>query len=100
MNPIRFSVRFYKHRIKSRLKRASMATRGLIDLMSGFMYAYQNSARRSMGFSLMKDVFRQADIFSLSWAPLMFRPPWIVIFGKLSKRNVTIAGDAMPPHDS
>ncbi|KAJ6922712.1 hypothetical protein NC652_016382 [Populus alba x Populus x berolinensis] len=31
-----------------------MATRGLIDLMSGFMYAYQNSARRSMGFSLMK----------------------------------------------
>ena len=42
-------------------------------------------------------MFRQADIFSLSWAPLMFRPPWIVIFGKLSRRNVTIAGDAMHP---
>jgi hypothetical protein len=36
--------------IKSRLKRASMATRGLIGLMTGFMYAYQNSARRFMGF--------------------------------------------------
>ena len=42
-------------------------------------------------------MFRQADIFSLSWAPLKFRPPWIVIFGKLSRRNVTIAGDAMHP---
>ncbi|KAG6769680.1 hypothetical protein POTOM_025341 [Populus tomentosa] len=74
-----------------------MATSGLIDLMSGFMYAYQYPARRSMGFFPNEDVFRQADIFSLSWAPLMFRPPWIVIFGKLSKRNVTIAGDAMHP---
>jgi hypothetical protein len=27
-----------------------MATRGLIGLMTGFMYAYQNSARRFMGF--------------------------------------------------
>jgi len=28
---------------------------------------------------------------------LMFRPPWGIIFGKLSKGNVTVAGDAMHP---
>jgi 2-polyprenyl-6-methoxyphenol hydroxylase-like FAD-dependent oxidoreductase len=43
------------------------------------------------------DVVRHADLSSLSWAPLMFRPPWGIIFGKLSKGNVTVAGDAMHP---
>jgi hypothetical protein len=36
--------------IKPGLKGPSMVTGGLIGLMGGFMYAYQNSAGRLMGF--------------------------------------------------
>ncbi|KAJ4704067.1 NADH-ubiquinone oxidoreductase subunit [Melia azedarach] len=36
--------------IKPGLKGPSMVTGGLIGLMGGFMYAYQNSAGRIMGF--------------------------------------------------
>jgi len=43
------------------------------------------------------DVVRHADISTLTWAPLKFRQPWGIIFGKLSKGNVTVAGDAMHP---
>ncbi|XP_011046338.1 PREDICTED: zeaxanthin epoxidase, chloroplastic-like [Populus euphratica] len=43
------------------------------------------------------DVVRHADLSSLSWAPLMLRPPCEIIFGKLSKGNMTVAGDAMHP---
>ncbi|KDP35311.1 hypothetical protein JCGZ_09470 [Jatropha curcas] len=43
------------------------------------------------------DVVRHADLSNLSWAPLTLRKPWDVLFGKLSKGNVTVAGDAMHP---
>ncbi|CAK7337559.1 unnamed protein product [Dovyalis caffra] len=43
------------------------------------------------------DVVRHADLSILTWAPLIFRPPWRVIFGNLDKGNVTVAGDAMHP---
>ncbi|KAK9271786.1 hypothetical protein L1049_002150 [Liquidambar formosana] len=44
-----------------------------------------------------KDIVCHSDLASLSWAPLMFRYPWDVIFGKVSKGNITVAGDAMHP---
>ncbi|XP_074355719.1 monooxygenase 2-like [Apium graveolens] len=34
---------------------------------------------------------------SETWAPLKLRVPWNVIFGKLSKGTITVAGDAMHP---
>ncbi|KAG6737297.1 hypothetical protein POTOM_058811 [Populus tomentosa] len=43
------------------------------------------------------DVVRHADLSTLTWASLKFRQPWGIIFGKLSKGNVTVAGDAMHP---
>ncbi|KAG6738267.1 hypothetical protein POTOM_057876 [Populus tomentosa] len=43
------------------------------------------------------DVVRNADLSTLTWASLKFRQPWGIIFGKLSKGNVTVAGDAMHP---
>ncbi|KAB1210330.1 FAD-dependent urate hydroxylase [Morella rubra] len=42
-------------------------------------------------------VVQRSDLSTLTWAPLMFRPPWDMIFGNLSKGNVTVAGDAMHP---
>lgn len=36
--------------IKPGIKGPSMVTGGLIGVMGGFMYAYQNSAGRIMGF--------------------------------------------------
>ncbi|XP_050373839.1 monooxygenase 2-like [Argentina anserina] len=43
------------------------------------------------------DVVRHTDLSTLTWAPLMFRYPWNVVFGNLSKHNITVAGDAMHP---
>ncbi|KAF5727688.1 hypothetical protein HS088_TW22G01385 [Tripterygium wilfordii] len=43
------------------------------------------------------DVVRHSDLSRLSIAPLVFRYPWDIIFGDLSKGNVTVAGDAMHP---
>ncbi|KAJ8769559.1 hypothetical protein K2173_005162 [Erythroxylum novogranatense] len=43
------------------------------------------------------DVVQHAEVSSLTWAPLMLRYPWDVVFGILSKGNVTVAGDAMHP---
>ncbi|PRQ49231.1 putative FAD-dependent urate hydroxylase [Rosa chinensis] len=43
------------------------------------------------------DVVQHADLSTLTWAPLMFRYPWNVVFGNLSKQNITVAGDAMHP---
>ncbi|XP_057996269.1 monooxygenase 2 [Hevea brasiliensis] len=43
------------------------------------------------------DVVRHADLSNLTWAPLMFRHPWNVIFGNLSKGNITLAGNAIHP---
>ncbi|KAJ6299002.1 hypothetical protein OIU76_020053 [Salix suchowensis] len=47
--------------------------------------------------SIYLDVVRQADLSTISWAPLMFRHPWRIIFGNLNKGNITVAGDAMHP---
>ncbi|KAJ0097197.1 hypothetical protein Patl1_27745 [Pistacia atlantica] len=44
-----------------------------------------------------KDMVRHCDLSTLTWAPLMFRYPWGIVFGKLSKGNITVAGDAMHP---
>ncbi|ESR41110.1 FAD binding 3 domain-containing protein [Citrus sinensis] len=43
------------------------------------------------------DIVRRSDASTLHWAPLMFRHPWNVFFGNLSKGNVTVVGDAMHP---
>ncbi|EEF32314.1 monoxygenase, putative [Ricinus communis] len=43
------------------------------------------------------DVVRHADLSTITWAPLMLRHPWNVIFGNLSRGSVTVAGDAMHP---
>ncbi|RAL40881.1 hypothetical protein DM860_008579 [Cuscuta australis] len=43
------------------------------------------------------DAVRHADMSTTSWASLMFRYPWDVIFGKLNTENVTVLGDAMHP---
>ncbi|WCJ31660.1 FAD/NAD(P)-binding oxidoreductase family protein [Euphorbia peplus] len=47
--------------------------------------------------SMYLDVVRQADLSTLTLAPLKLRLPWNVIFGNLSRGNVTVAGDAMHP---
>jgi hypothetical protein len=38
-----------------------------------------------------------SDLSTLTWAPLMYRYPWDIIFGNICKGNVTVAGDAMHP---
>ncbi|XP_062017051.1 monooxygenase 2-like [Rosa rugosa] len=43
------------------------------------------------------DVVQHTDLSTLTWAPLMFRYPWNVVFGNLSKQNITVTGDAMHP---
>jgi 2-polyprenyl-6-methoxyphenol hydroxylase-like FAD-dependent oxidoreductase len=47
--------------------------------------------------SIYLDVVRHADLSTITWAPLMFRHPWGIIFGNLSGGNITVAGDAMHP---
>ena len=46
---------------------------------------------------LYLDIVKHTDLTTLTWAPLMFRKPWHVAFGNLSKQNITVAGDAMHP---
>ncbi|KAK3194657.1 hypothetical protein Dsin_025967 [Dipteronia sinensis] len=46
---------------------------------------------------LYLDVVRHCDLSTLTWAPLMFRKPWDIMFKKLRKDNITVAGDAMHP---
>ncbi|KAK0604185.1 hypothetical protein LWI29_012899 [Acer saccharum] len=46
---------------------------------------------------LYLDVVRHCDLSTLTWAPLMFRKPWDIMFNKLRKDNITVAGDAMHP---
>ncbi|KAL3721544.1 hypothetical protein ACJRO7_033958 [Eucalyptus globulus] len=43
------------------------------------------------------DIVKHSDLSSLTWAPLMFRYPWDILFGNLAQSNVTVAGDAMHP---
>ncbi|XP_043719640.1 monooxygenase 2-like [Telopea speciosissima] len=47
--------------------------------------------------SVFLEVVQHADLESLSWAPLMFRFPWDLIFGHVYKGSITVAGDAMHP---
>ncbi|KAK9991233.1 hypothetical protein SO802_026218 [Lithocarpus litseifolius] len=42
-------------------------------------------------------VVQHLDLSTVTWAPLMFRFPWDVIIGNLSKGNITVASDAMHP---
>ncbi|KAL5751990.1 hypothetical protein ACOSQ2_022497 [Xanthoceras sorbifolium] len=46
---------------------------------------------------LYLDILRHCDLSTLTWAPLMFRYPWDIMFKNLSKDNITVAGDAMHP---
>ncbi|KAF8364720.1 hypothetical protein HHK36_033304 [Tetracentron sinense] len=43
------------------------------------------------------EVVRHSDLSTVTWAPLMFRLPWALIFGQACKGNITVAGDAMHP---
>ncbi|XP_031500617.1 monooxygenase 2-like [Nymphaea colorata] len=43
------------------------------------------------------EVVRKSDLETTSLAPLIFRYPWDLFFGHVSKGNVTVAGDAMHP---
>ncbi|XP_075653036.1 monooxygenase 2-like [Castanea sativa] len=42
-------------------------------------------------------VVQHSDLSTVTWAPLLFRFPWDVILGNVSKGNITVAGDAMHP---
>ncbi|RVW24764.1 Monooxygenase 2 [Vitis vinifera] len=43
------------------------------------------------------EVVRHCDLSTLTLAPLRLRLPWDVIFGNVSKGNMTVVGDAMHP---
>ncbi|KAJ4952904.1 hypothetical protein NE237_029736 [Protea cynaroides] len=43
------------------------------------------------------EVVQHADVATVTWAQLIFRYPWNLIFGHLCKGNITVAGDAMHP---
>ena len=42
-------------------------------------------------------ILLHSDLSTLTWAPLMYRYPWDIIFGNICKGNITVAGDAMHP---
>ncbi|GMN33332.1 hypothetical protein TIFTF001_004094 [Ficus carica] len=46
---------------------------------------------------LYLEIVKSADLSTLTWDPLVYRQPWNVAFGSLSKQNITVAGDAMHP---
>lgn len=46
---------------------------------------------------LFTAIVQHSDLSTLTWAPLMYRSPWDMIFGNVYKGNVTVAGDAMHP---
>ncbi|KAF8012001.1 hypothetical protein BT93_I0199 [Corymbia citriodora subsp. variegata] len=46
---------------------------------------------------LYLDVVGHSDPSTLTWAPLIFRHPWEVVLGNLTRANITVAGDAMHP---
>ncbi|KAM7275385.1 hypothetical protein ACFE04_017251 [Oxalis oulophora] len=43
------------------------------------------------------DIVKNADLSTLTCAPLMLRPPWNILAGNLAKGNITVVGDAMHP---
>ncbi|KAK3412749.1 hypothetical protein EUGRSUZ_I01448 [Eucalyptus grandis] len=44
-----------------------------------------------------KAVIRDTELENLSIAPLRFRHPWDILWGRISKSNVCVAGDAFHP---
>lgn len=42
-------------------------------------------------------IVQHSDLSTITWAPLLHRFPWDIIFGNVSKGNITVAGDAMHP---
>ncbi|XP_030543720.2 monooxygenase 2-like [Rhodamnia argentea] len=63
-----------------------------------------NLQRREVADNLAKDfpplyldIVGHSDLSTVTWAPLMFRYPWDVILGNLTRANITVAGDAMHP---
>ena len=42
-------------------------------------------------------IVQQADLSTVSWAPLMYRVPWDLIMGRTHKGSVAVAGDAFHP---
>ena len=46
---------------------------------------------------LYLNIVQHSDLSTVSWAPLIFRFPWDMILGNVSKGNITVAGDAMHP---
>ncbi|KAK3411521.1 hypothetical protein EUGRSUZ_I00273 [Eucalyptus grandis] len=46
---------------------------------------------------LYLDIVGHSDFSTLTWAPFMFRYPWDVVLGNLTRANFTVAGDAMHP---
>ncbi|KAI6699753.1 hypothetical protein NL676_014077 [Syzygium grande] len=66
--------------------------------------AKPETIQREVSENLAKDlppiylyVVKNSDLSNLTWAPLMFRYPWDVVFGKLTRENVTVARDALHP---
>ncbi|KAM0940459.1 putative FAD-binding domain, FAD/NAD(P)-binding domain superfamily [Dioscorea sansibarensis] len=43
------------------------------------------------------NVVQHSEPSTVTWAPLMFRVPWDVLFGQTNSRAVTVAGDAFHP---
>ncbi|XP_048128397.1 monooxygenase 2-like [Rhodamnia argentea] len=43
------------------------------------------------------DVVKNSNLSNLTWAPLMFRYSRDVLFSKLTRENITVAGDALHP---
>ncbi|KAK4585449.1 hypothetical protein RGQ29_022918 [Quercus rubra] len=40
-------------------------------------------------------IVQHSDLSTITWAPLLHRFPWDIIFGNVSMGNITVAGDAM-----
>ena len=40
-------------------------------------------------------IVQHSDLSTITWAPLLHRFPWDIIFGNVSKGNIIVAGDAM-----
>ncbi|KAJ4952268.1 hypothetical protein NE237_029100 [Protea cynaroides] len=47
--------------------------------------------------SVLLEVVQHADLATVTWAQLMFRYPWDLIFSQGCKGNITVVGDAMHP---
>ncbi|KAF2293160.1 hypothetical protein GH714_038306 [Hevea brasiliensis] len=71
------------------------AVRGLAIFPQG--HGLRQEVNQFVDAGKRAEVVRHSDLSTLTWAPLMLRHPWNVVFGNLSKGNITVAGDAMHP---